>query len=386
MAAIHFLPRSNISEKADSGKSIPATIKRAAAKFKKERAAYYDFLAAMLEASKGETKILTLFERDADRYPNLPRGKLAGHWAELYVGNGGNLADAMMGTLPDDELTILRVAQDAGPGALETGLRDVARIAALADKVRKEVTATMLAAIGGLVISTLMLTIYPVFAASKITQIFSAIPVSAWGKKGQAFKGWADGVILYGPYVLAVVALMASWLYWSFANLVGSKREYLDTHNIFYKTMRDLKGAMFLSTMTTLTRRRGNVMFTLGESLATMAAGATTPWLKWRIEQIGSRVEDSGAVGAEVFQTNLLSQEMFYFLRDMQEARGMADGFQETGKYVEQSVVQSIVTRMQIYRWMLLSVGLVCMLGVVAWQFSVIDEMRGAMLNWYSSK
>jgi type II secretory pathway component PulF len=153
-----------------------------------------------------------------------------------------------------------------------------------------------------------------------------------------------------------------------------------------YKTIRDIKGARFLSIMATLTRKRGNVMYTLGASLSTLSQSARSPWLKWRFEEIINRLEMLGASAADAFHTNIISQEMYFFLRDTQEALGISEGFSETGKFVETTIIDKIIKNMAIYRWILLLFGVACVVGIIAWQFSVIYEMKSVMSTYYSSR
>lgn len=127
-------------------------------------------------------------------------------------------------------------------------------------------------------------------------------------------------------------------------------------------------------------------MFTLRDSLTTFSSSVRSGWLRWRVDEIVDRVDQTGAVDSDAFATNLLSKEMFYFLRDTQEERGFADGFEETGRYVEESIIEDLVKRMTIYRWVLLLGAVACVVGVMAWQFSVINEMRGVMNLYYSSR
>lgn len=366
--------------------SLPGSVKRAASRFHTQRARYYEYLANMLQSSKGETKLLTLFERDAERYAGKPRGILCAWWEQQLLANGGRFADALLGTLPADEVTVLRVAEDAGPGALEAGLRDVARIAMLSDRIRGEALSTMAAAVVGAAVGIGMLTIYPIFAAAKLRELFGFIPMEFWGAKGTAFIHHAENVVAFGPYVAAVLVILGAYVYWSIANFVGPTREKLDEKFALFQAIRDMKAALFLATMATLTSRRGNVMYTLAESLQTLASGARTAWLRWRIDQIATRLEVSGAVDAEVFDTNLISKEMFYFLRDIWEAQGLAEGFKETGRYVEESIAPAIARRMKVWRYVLLGIGVACVLSTTFWQMSAIYEMKDAMTNYYSSK
>ena len=366
--------------------SLPLSVKRASRKFFSQRADYYRYIASMIESSKGNIKIITLFERDAQRFEGKPRGILAEYWASIYLENGSNLANTFEDTLPEDELMLLRVAQDAGDGALLAALIDISRIAVLTDRINKEVVGTLMAASIGAIISIVMITIFPVFSAQKLQEIYSFIPTDQWGPNGTALLIHAERVKSYGLYViLSIVALLIGFK-WTINNLIGNVRDWLDSHVSIYKTIRDIKGARFLLIMATLTRKRGNVMYTLGSSLSTLSQSTKSPWLKWRFDEIINRIEVMGASAADAFDTNIISQEMYFFLRDTQEARGISEGFTETGKFVESTIIDKIIKNMGIYRWGLLIFGVACVVGIIAWQFSVIYEMKNVMSTFYSSK
>lgn len=367
--------------------SVPANVRRAASRFRKQRARYYENLAGKLAAGRGNIKLLEIFERDAQRYPGQPLGILSAYWADVYAGNGANLAEAWQGTFPDDEVSIIRIAADAGDGgALLTALQDVSRIAKLTDKVKKGVIATLSAGVIGIAIALTMATIFPIVAAAKFQEIYGFIPLDQWGPKGKSFVDHAERVKTYGLYVVAAFVVLVTYVQWTLNNLVGPAREWLDQKVVLYRTIRDIKGALFLSTMATLTRKRGNVMFTMRQSLETFAASVRSRWLRWRVQQVIDGIDATGGVGSDAFNTNLLSKEMFYFLRDTQEANGFAEGFQETGKYVESTVLDDVLLRMTVYRWILLLAGVATVLAVFAWQFSVIYEMKGVMQTYFSSK
>jgi hypothetical protein len=167
---------------------------------------------------------------------------------------------------------------------------------------------------------------------------------------------------------------------------VGPTRDWLDQRIVLYRIMRDIKGAMFLATMSTLTRKRGNVMFTLKNSLDVFVQNARSAWLRWRVQQVVDRIDQMGATDVEPFNTNLLTRDMFYFLRDTAETRGFADGFEETGRYVEGSVVEGVLTRLQVYRWAMLLVAVLTVVGVVAWTLAVPYEMKGVMTLYFTSR
>ena len=369
-----------------SDNAIPFTIRRAASRFKSSRADYYRYLARMLESTKGGTKISTIFENDAQRYEGKPRGILASYWVRTYLGKGANLADAWQGTLPDDEVTIIRVAQTSSDGALIPALHDISRIAELSDRVKTEVIWTLSAGVIGITIALLMLTVFPVFSAGLLQKNYAFLPLSEWGQSGKSFIAHAERVKSYGIYVvLSIVAVLASFS-WSINNLIGPLRDWLDTHIVVFRTIRDIKGAMFLATMSTLTRKRGNVMYTASASLSTLVQSARSPWLKWRVQEILERIEHSGMRGSEAFKTKILSDEMYFFLSDTQSSVGFSEGFNETGKYVENKILGNIIKTMSIFRWVLLLTAVCMVVGMVGWQLSVIYEMGGVTQNFYTSR
>lgn len=364
---------------------IPFKVGQAARKFHRQRAAYYIYAASVLKGSGGNIKILQLFDNDVQRYQGSARGTLCEWWYDRYSENGGNLADSLQGTLPDDEVAVLRVAQDAGVDALVVALQDVGRTAVITDTARTAVLMTLLAAMIAVAIGIGMLTAFPVFASRVMRTNYDFLPLAFWGKSGKSFVAYAEWIESYIVYVAVAVGLSAFAINWTIPNLISPIREWLDEHIILYSVIRDLKGAMFLATMATLTRKRGGVMFTLKQSLETFSDSARTPWLKWRINQVIDGADETGALGVEAFNTGMISREMFYYLEDMQRARGFADGFEETGKYVESTVLEQIMRRLNIYRWVLLILALLAGLAMFSWQFRVIYEMKGAMATYLAS-
>jgi type II secretory pathway component PulF len=367
-------------------KNLPRSVRSAASRFRKHRAKYYEWLAQRIEASKGGAKLQQIFDADADRYEGQPRGILSAHWASQFMANGGNLAQTWDGTLPDDEVTIVRISQDAGDDALLGALRDIARVARLTDRVKDAVWSTLFAAVMGLSMATIMVTIFPIFASVKLQEIYNFIPLEHWGPKAQALVHHADRVKAWGLYAVLLLGLVVTYAQWTMNNLVGPTRDWLDQRIVLYRIMRDIKGAMFLATMSTLTRKRGNVMFTLKNSLDVFVQNARSAWLRWRVQQVVDRIDQMGATDVEPFNTNLLTRDMFYFLRDTAETRGFADGFEETGRYVEGSVVEGVLTRLQVYRWAMLLVAVLTVVGVVAWTLAVPYEMKGVMTLYFTSR
>lgn len=364
----------------------PFAIRQAALGFNKSRSDYYFYVAGVLERSGGRTKLLDIFEKDARRYEKKARGKLSAYWAEKFANNGADLAAAWRGTFPDDEVSIINVGQGAGANGLVAALKDVGRIAALSDRVKSGVIGTIAAAVFGLTLAVVMLTLFPMFSAGKLQEIYSFIPLSEWGTRGKFFNAWAENVRTYGLYFVGAFVLFVAYIGWTVNNLTGTVRDWLDRNIVLYKVIRDVKGALFLATMATLTRKRGNLSYTLSQSLQQFAQSIRSPWLKWRVEEVAYGVETTGGTDSKAFETNLLSETMYFYLCDMQEANGFAQGFEETGRYVESEVLGQVLKRMSVYKWVMLVIGVLAVLSVMGMQISVIFEMKGVMMNYYSSK
>jgi hypothetical protein len=365
--------------------ALPWKIRLAANGFRKHRADYYDYAASVLKSSGGKIKILELFDKDIERFKGKPRGILAAWWHDTYSANGGNLADTFQGTLPDDEVAIIRVSQDAGGDAVIVALADVARMAKLSDQVRSEALGTVAAGLIGVVIAASMLTAFPMFSVRMLVDSYAFLPIEAWGPMGRKYHAYAQWVEKALPVIAAGIGLMAWLVLWSFSNLVGPVRETLDRRFGLYSVARDLRGALFLATMSTLTKPRSGVMFTLKGSLDIFWQSARSPWLKWRINQVIEGADQTGAIGVGAFQTGFLSEDMYYFLEDMQQAKGFEEAFAVAGVFVEGTLLKTIVKRMTFYRWLLLMSSLAVALGIFGWQFQVIYEMRGAMSSYLAS-
>ena len=365
--------------------AIPIAVKFAATRFNKVRADYYRYAAAILKSSGGAIKILQLFENDLVRFEGKPRGILCAYWYERYSANGGNLADTFQGTLPDDEVAIIRVSQDAGGEALILALEDVSRMAKLTDQIKAESMATVFAGLIGLTIALLMLTIFPIFSVKELAHAYDFLPLDAWGAKGKKYHAYATWMEAHLLHLAIVLVFIGVTLRWSFGSYIGKGREFLDNHISVYRISRDLKGALFLATMSTLTKKRGGIMFTLKQSLEIFSESARTPWLKWRINQIIDGADQTGAIGVESFNTGMVSRDMYFYLEDMQKAKGFSEGFEETGKYVEESLLKDIIKKMMAYRWLMLVSSLVVGIGIFGWQFQVIHEMRGAMSSFLAT-
>ena len=344
------------------------------------RADYYEFLASLLRSSGGKLKFAQIFESDAARYANQARGAISAIWLEAYMNNGGNLADTWQGWMPDDEVAIIRVSQSAGGDAIITALQDLARMARLSDKIKSESMMTLAAGLIGIAIACGMTFVFPIAAADQLKSTYDFLPLDAWGSNGKRFLAYAEGIKSYWLLFVLVIGGVLGFIFWAINNLVYPPvREWLDEKFALFRLMRDIRGAMFMTVMSTLTRKRAGVMFTLRQSLEIFLESVRTPWMRWRVKQILDGADETGGIGTSAFDTGMISREIYFFLEDMQKAKGTAEGFEATAAYIESRLLVNIIKRMTVYRWALLITAVVMVMIMFSWLFGVIFEMRGAM-------
>lgn len=353
--------------------------KRAVSKFHKNRAEYYEDMASLLVTTN--RKMLSIFESDSTRFEGTPRGVLSALWAQRFIDNGANLAGAWQGTLPDQELSILYVLQDAGNDAIPSALRDLATMARLVDKMRAAVFTTLGVGLLALSLAVGALTLLPGFAVGALKASMD-IPVSYWGPVGTAMLTWDELVRTWCVPVGVGLMLGVTWVAWSIDNWVGPGREVADRIIVLYRMVRDVTAVRFLMTMSTLTQKRGNVMSTLEEGLLSLTESNISVWFRWRIEQMLDRIADTGATTCEVFDVGLLSQDMYWRLRDVEEGRGFAAAFEVTSQYVAADLVPRLIARLSFWRWALLLLGVACTGGMAFWIQTASYEMKGAAMNY----
>jgi len=353
----------------------------AARSFKRERIAYYEYLADLLADSDGKRNLIDMFKADAQRYAGRPRGALAAYWVEKYEESGADLVAAWTGTVPESDLMVIRVAQTSGGAALEQALRDVARVSGLIDKAKSEFVSTITAGLMGVALAVGVLAALPLALVPKMKEAFGFVPIDKWGPLGQRLLGLSADVEAYGLPVLGVLIALVWVVAWSLPNLIGPFRSWLDEHVLIYKLYRDFRGALCLATASSMVKRRAGVAGMRLQDALEQIAKAAEPWLRWHCERIVENIEQSGGNGPEVFDTGLLEKETFFYLADMVETHGFDTGLQKAGGRTERKAGQVVAKRAEVIRWMLLGLGLVSVMGVAGLAMGVIYEMKTVIMS-----
>ncbi|WP_353172822.1 hypothetical protein [Paracandidimonas soli] len=351
--------------------------------FLRRRAAYFDYLASLLEGLRGSRTLRDVFADDVLRYgASHPRGRLASQWIGRYAISGGILSDTWRGCVPQQELAAIGAAQQLGNAMLRQALADLARIVRLEDESRAYVHATLMAAWGALAVMCLVLAAIPAFSVPRLLEAFSTVPAGHHGPATVRLIALASQ--LQGKWwaVLGMLLLFAQWTRWSLHAYCGRMRRMLDRFPP-WSLYRYRYSLSFLSMLQLALQSQDTNRVQLRQALAGQRLHAAA-WADTHLKEMLARL-DGGAMGASVFDTGLLDREHFWFLDDMVRARGMSTGMQLTVRRLEHCLMEAIRRQAVLLRWVLLLSCVASILGGVLWHYAVIDEFRRALMLLYSS-
>jgi hypothetical protein len=385
-------------EMSSLARSLNDPVARAARRFRSKRANYYETLADRLENASGLT-LKSLFDRDAQRYSEdadgkaikTPQGILAAHWAQRYLDTGGNLAATFDGTLPPEDIALIRASELAGGGALPSTLRDMARLTAMVATAKQTFIATTAVGIFAALVLAAALLSLPWFIAPLLRETFGAIPVDQMPTRALRLFAFSDAVQSNALVLLASFGVGIWWVKWSLFNLTGDWRRRLDKFGI-WRLYRDFQGAMFLAVLSTLVKQRNNAATQLPDALTQLREGSSK-WLSWHIDQMldnlssvssMAAIENSTAI-AMALNTGLIDQETFWYFLDVQDGAGIAQGLQKTGQRVEGPTLKKVAARAMALRYVLIIMALGGVLAIGGTTAATTSALTTAMKNYYLS-
>jgi len=352
--------------------------------FRRQRAAYYDYLADLLDSLQGHKTLRGMFDDDARRYgQRTVRGRLARHWSRAYQESGGDLAAAWRGAMPEDELQLIATAQRAGGEALAAALRDLARAVRLVGQARGTLVAACAAGVLALAVALGLLCAVPYFTVPRLQHVFQGLPSDYHGTLTRGLYALAEAVRRWLAFWVVLLAGGAGLFAWALPGWCGPWRSRLD-RRFPWRLYRDFHAIRFLAMLAVLVRQRGNVDTRLRQALAAQAWHARA-WLAWHIDEMLARV-DRGLVGAETFDTGLFDRETAWFMADMIAARGVEAGIAQARLHVESRTLAGVRRRALTLRWVLLLGSVGTVLALALWHYAVIDELRRALMNFYASR
>jgi hypothetical protein len=353
-------------------------------RFSPQRADYYDYLSALMDAMQGRRTLKEIFDHDAQRYgPASVRGRLSLRWAGAYQTTGGDLYATWLGSFPLAELSLIRAAQSFGNGPLIDTLRDLADVLRLVQRA-KDILASMLwsAALALAILLSLLLAV-PLFTVPRLLHTFHMVPSSYYGGLTRALIGLSGFIQAQWLFILVMALGAGGLVFWSLPNLSGRIRQHLDQYTL-WRIYRCVHAMHFLASLSIVLARQGAISTQLRAALWMQKNGASK-WQSWHIDAMLARI-NAGLVGAETFDTGLLDRDLFWFLSDMVMARGLAQGLFLVRQRLKQQVLKAVSRQALALRWGLLLFSVACLLGLGLWHYAVIDELRRSLMLFYASQ
>jgi len=350
----------------------------AAQRFRKHRADFYEYLADIIEAVEGRKTVKPILITYAERHGRkTARGRLAAHWA-TRIEDSGDLGDALADTMPAFDVTMIALLQGIGGGAMVGGLRDLAALLRLTQRMVQTFVLTMLAAFFGLAIALLSTVLLPTAITPELKQSFGDVSPDLYGVVTRTLFAYSDFIGSQGlALALIGMGLIAAFA-WSLPNWHGMWRDRFDRFGL-YAVYRNLKAIQCLVTLAILVQPR-RTAHTIGfrDALRMLAVHAS-PWQKAHYQRMHARLEEGGS-GAATFQTGMLDADTYAYLEDMDDALGINQALQKIRPRLEDRVLRNVQRQATFWRWAILLACLGYGLSIYAATLLVIAEMRSAVL------
>jgi hypothetical protein len=352
-------------------------------RFRNKRAAYCDYLAALLDGMRGSRSLRDIFALDASRHgAGTTRGRLSARWLRIYEISGGDLYGTWRDAFPQDELVLIRNAQAAGNQALVGALAELALAGKVEADMRRAFAGALWAAAAAMVLVYCMLLAVPWWTLPRLQQAFSVLTPDYYGDLTRKLIGLGQFVRKYWAVVLVLSGAAWGFVIWSLPNLRGPLRRRLD--NFFcWRLFRHMQGMRLLGLLSILLGGSQPQATRLRSALMSLAEGAT-PWLAGQLQAMCARI-DAGLTEASIFDTGLLDAAQFWFFSDMVASRGLHVGLSTAVGRLRQDALAVAMRQASAWRWILLLGSASSMLGLGFWHYAVIDELRRALMLLYAS-
>lgn len=351
--------------------------------FNRGRRAYYDYLAALLQGGAGARTLKQIFADDARRYGvNASRGRLSHRWLVMFQAAGGDLYATWHGVFPVAELAVLRSAQAQGNEALIGTLGEMSRVLGVLEAAGAIVRASLFTALLALLVLGITLLAIPWLTVPQLRDSFAVLPPEYYGPAIRSLLQFADRVERSGFFLVPVLT-GGLWLCLiSFPRYAGRLRTFLDTVGP-WRVYRQIQALRFLALLAVALGRGEHGATRLRMALSIQLAGAS-PWMSWHVETMLAHI-NSGATGADVFDTGLLDSPQLWFLDDMIAAGGLVNGLRQCSAWVERHVLGTVARQAATLRWCLLLGAVAGMVSVALWHYAAIDDLRRGLALFHAS-
>lgn len=302
-------------------KSDELDIKRATAKFKKSRAAYYTNLAALMDTMK-DRSYTEFFNTDIERYKNEPRGVLSAYWLSRSEGTNGEtqvafLSEIYAGTVPQEDIAVIAIAERAGD--VKAGMLALAESINAMDAIKRSMV-TMLGSLAvtfAIVHADLFMFAY-VQMPTIVDAMSGLLRVDQFGPKAKAAYYLAMSIRLVGWAVVAGEIVAVYWTAKALSRYIGRFRPALDRYILPFKFYRTFASTQFLAGLSAITKKVGNDQRNLREGLEILGE-YSRPWLRYHVEQMQANLEYMPVDRGAIFDTGLFERESMHWIEDLSD-------------------------------------------------------------------
>jgi type II secretory pathway component PulF len=350
--------------------------------FKRNRGEWYSFFARRLRSSGAKITYVEMFRLDAERYRGHARGIVSQLVVRRLNDNGNNLAKALEGIFPDDEVTTIRLAQSGSNERLVTMLFGLSRRIKLLKAIRRMWTLELTAVWVMLTLAMAVLTVAPPVLANFLLNTFDNVPVKSWAKEARWVLSYADWLKHWAVPLFSVIGLGAYLIVRSLTRLTGPRREWLDEHVGLYRMFRDLRSVNFLSQMALLTERKSSGGGTLEDAIDTLRMNSHDAWWRWRYQQILDKMHGGVNSAAEAFNTRLMPLEAYWFFSEVSSVSGESDAFQETMAWIEETFLDRFRSGLALVRWVMVAISVVIMFSFLGFSYYLQSAQLDALQKY----
>lgn len=362
--------------------ALPLELRLASLSFRSRRGDYYRHLADIIEATQGRKKFMQIFQQDGRRYARKPRGILSRHWAEQFTAHGGRFDKVFAGTLPRDDVLLLRLLQDRGGDAiLPEGLRDLSDSIALNQQAQDIVLKAVMVFMLPVGVTAASLASVPLVSAPRIQEVAQDLPTYAWPNSVANLVALSEFLTGYAPLLLLGLALAGIGIWLSMTRLTGRVRRWLDRYGVLWTIHRDFEAVRFLSNLALVLKTRNSKSDNLKDSLLALLYGAG-PYKADLLRQMLHNLMQRGKPAQEVFNVGLLSESMQHDLEDLIEARGLNAALEYLRPRLERTLIRQLQRRTQVLMWTTLLASLGLAVAVFILQMTSLHQVQEAVMRF----
>ncbi|KVN48725.1 hypothetical protein WT12_08230 [Burkholderia territorii] len=282
-------------------------------RFKKQRAAFYVYLASTME-SQPRVNISVHLERIAERYPTEPRGRLAARWLDNYMVDG-SFSEAIRDSVPNEDYAPLMIAEKAGD--LTKGLKELGEVVTALDATKEAIASIWITTLFVFIAAQIFIGMYSFRIVPDIEgSLPPNVPVSDLGTVALVMHWMSVSVKAVWPIWLASIAAAIALVKWAVPNYVGTYRQWIDRHVLPFRLYAEFQAASFIVSLAAVTQRVNNKVVSVPKALQIMEPNASV-WLRHHIVRIMSNLEENPHGKGENFQTGMVDRETEYQMMDI---------------------------------------------------------------------